>query len=120
VVGFGRRGSVMSLQCPQGAFQGLDRVGPLGGQVLGGSTTDTLQLQGVLELSSPVMSRLAGRPATCGLVMLFLGGSDLAWSQAGCQQILGRDPPWPSLTGYGTWLLLGGWEAPGRQVAPDR
>jgi hypothetical protein len=111
---------VLSLQRLQGAFQGLDRVGPLGGQVLGGSTTDPLQLQGMLEFSNPVIHRLAGRSATRGLVTLFLGGSDLAWSQAGGQQVLGRDPPWPPLTGNGTWLLLGGWEAPGRQVAADR
>jgi len=37
-------GSVMRLQCPQSALQGLDRVGPIGGQVLGGSTTDPLKL----------------------------------------------------------------------------
>jgi hypothetical protein len=51
----------MCLQCPQGALQGLDRVGSLGGQVLGGSATGPLQLQGVLEFSGSVITRLAGR-----------------------------------------------------------
>jgi hypothetical protein len=51
----------MCLQCPQGALQGLDRVGPLGGQILGGSATRPLQLQGVLEFSDSVITRLAGR-----------------------------------------------------------
>ena len=64
----------MGLQRPQSAFQGLDGVGPLGGQVLGGSATDPLQLQGVLEFSNPVIIRLAGRSATRGLVLLFLVG----------------------------------------------
>ena len=70
----------MGVQRRQGAFQGLDRVGPLGGQVLGGSATDPLKLQGVLEFSNPVIIRLAGRSATRGLVLLFLVGSaGLAW-----------------------------------------
>jgi hypothetical protein len=38
----------MRAQRRQGAFQALDRVGPLGGQVLGGSATGPLKLQGVL------------------------------------------------------------------------
>jgi hypothetical protein len=69
-----RLGSVMRLQGPQGALQGLDRVGPIGGQVLGGSTTDPLKLQGVLEFSNPVITRLGGRSATRGLVLQFLAG----------------------------------------------
>jgi hypothetical protein len=56
----------MGVQRRQGAFQSLDRVGPIGGQVLGGSTTDPLKLQGVLEFSNPVITRLAGRSATRG------------------------------------------------------
>jgi hypothetical protein len=39
-------------------------VGPLGGQVLGGSATGPLKLQGVLEFSNPGITRLAGRSAT--------------------------------------------------------
>jgi hypothetical protein len=39
-------------------------VGPLGGQVLGGSETDPLKLQGVLKFSHPVSTRLAGRSAS--------------------------------------------------------
>jgi len=64
----------MSLQRPKGALQRLDRVGPLGGQVLDGSATGPLQLQGVLEFSNPVITRLAGRSATRGLVLQFLAG----------------------------------------------
>ena len=45
--GLGAGPSVMRVQRRQGALQGLDRVGPLGGQVLGGSATDTLKLKGV-------------------------------------------------------------------------
>jgi hypothetical protein len=109
------------LQCPQGALQGLDRVGSLGGQILGGSATGPLQLQGVLEFSNSVISRLAGRRATRGLVLLCLvGHGDLAWSQAGCKQVLGRDSPEPTLTGDRAWLLVSGWEAPGGQVPADR
>ena len=52
-VGVGGRGGGMSLQRPKGALQRLDRVGPLGGQVLDGSATGPLQLQGVLEFSNP-------------------------------------------------------------------
>jgi hypothetical protein len=111
----------MSLQRPQGAFQGLDRVGPLGGQVLGGSATGTLKLQGVLEFSNPLSNRLAGRSVIQRLVIVITAGcSILAWSQAGCEQVLGRDSPEPTLTGDGAWLLVGGWEAPGGQVAADR
>jgi hypothetical protein len=70
----------MRLQCPQGALQGLDRVGPIGGQVLGGSTTDPLKLQGVLEFSNPVISRLDDPSAPGGLVLLLLvGDAGLAW-----------------------------------------
>jgi hypothetical protein len=50
-------------------------VGPLGGQVLGGLAADTLKLQGVLELSNPVVIRLNGRSSTRGLVLLYLVGS---------------------------------------------
>jgi hypothetical protein len=64
----------MRAQRRQGAFQALDRVGPLGGQVLGGSATGPLKLQGVLELSNPVSTRLAGGSAARGLVVLFLVG----------------------------------------------
>jgi hypothetical protein len=71
----------MSLQRPQGALQSLDRVGPLSGQVLGGSATDTLKLQGVLEFSNPVITRLGGRSATRGLVsQLLVVSVGLAWS----------------------------------------
>jgi hypothetical protein len=120
-VGAGRRGSVLRLQHRQGALQGLDRVGPLGGQVLGGSATGPLQLQGMLECSNPVINRLAGGPATRGPILLSLiGPVGLAWAQASCQQVLGRDAPEATLTGDGTWLLVGGWEAPGGQVAADR
>jgi hypothetical protein len=38
-----RRGDLMTLQHPQGALQGLDRAGPLGGQLLHGLTLHTLQ-----------------------------------------------------------------------------
>jgi hypothetical protein len=87
-------GWVMGLQRAQGAFQGLDRVGPLGGQVLGGSTMGPLELQGVLEFSNPVINRLTDSWATRRLVVLFLVGCvGLAWSQAGCEQVLGRDSP---------------------------
>jgi hypothetical protein len=112
----------MCLERRQGALQGLDRVGPLGGQVLGGSAPGTLKLQGMLELSNPVINRrLAGRSATRGLVLLCSVGSvGLAWAQAGCEQVLGRDSPELTLTGDGTWLVVGGGEAPGRQVAADR
>jgi hypothetical protein len=65
----------MGVQRRQGALQGLGRVGPLGGQVLGGSTTGTFKLQGMLEFSNPGITRLAGRSATRGLVLLFLVGS---------------------------------------------
>jgi len=64
----------MRLQRRQSAFQGLDRVGPLGGQVLGGSATGTFKLQGVLELSNPVITGLAGGLATRGLVLLCWAG----------------------------------------------
>jgi len=47
-VGVGRWGRVLCVQRRQGALQGLDRVGPLGGEVLGGSATGTLELQGML------------------------------------------------------------------------
>jgi hypothetical protein len=71
---------VLRLQRRQGAFQGLDRVGPLGGQVLGGSATGTLKLQGVLQFSNPVITRLGGRSATRGIIPLVLVGSvGLAW-----------------------------------------
>jgi hypothetical protein len=97
---------VLGLQRPQGALQGLDRVGPLGGQVLGGSATGTFKLQGVLEFSNPDITWLAGRSATRGLIFLFsVRCSGLAWPQAGCEQVLGRDSPEPTLTGDGTWLL---------------
>jgi hypothetical protein len=65
----------MRLQCPQSALQGLDRVGPLGGQVLGGSATGALKLQGgVLEFWNPVIARLASRSATQGIIPLLLVG----------------------------------------------
>jgi hypothetical protein len=116
-----RLGSVKRLLGPQGALQGLDRVGPLGGQVLGGSATGTFKLQGVLEFSNPDITRLAGRSATRGLIFLFsVRCSGLVWPQAGCEQVLGRDSPEPTLTGDGTWLLVGGWQPPGGQVAADR
>jgi hypothetical protein len=112
---------MMSLQRPKGALQGLDRVGPLGGQVLGSSATGTLEIQGVLEFSNPVSNRLAGRSVTQRLVIVITAGcSILAWPQAGCEQVLGRDSPEPTLTGDRAWLLVGGWEAPGRQVTADR
>jgi len=111
----------MSLQRPKGAFQGLDRVSPLGGQVLGRSATGTLKLQGALEFSNPVSNRLAGRSATQRLVILITAGrSILARSHAGCEQVLSRDSPRPTLTADGAWLLMGGWEAPGGQIAADR
>jgi hypothetical protein len=82
------------LQRLQGALQGLDRVGPLGGQVLGGSAAAPLKLQGVFEFSNPVSTRPAGRSVTQRLVVLITAGcSILAWSQAGCEQVLGRDSP---------------------------
>ena len=85
---------MMSLQRPKGALQGLDRAGPLGGQVLGGSATGTLKLQGVLEFSNPVSNRLAGRSVTHRLVSVITAGcSILASPQAGCEQVLGRDSP---------------------------
>jgi hypothetical protein len=65
---------VLRLQRRQGALQGLDRVGPLGGQVLGGSATGALKLQGVLELWNPVIARLASRSATQGIIPLLLVG----------------------------------------------
>jgi len=93
---------VLSLQRRQGAFQGLDRAGPLGGQVLGGLAAGTLKLQGVLELSNPVINRLAGGSAARGLVIpIMVGCSSLAWLQAGCEQILGWDPPCHTLAGDG-------------------
>jgi hypothetical protein len=80
VVGVGRRGSVLRLQRPQSAFQGLDRMGPLGGQVLGGSATGPLKLQGALEFSNPVITRLASRSATRGIIpLLLVGSAGLAW-----------------------------------------
>jgi hypothetical protein len=104
----------MRLQRPEGALQVLDRVGPLGGQVLGGSAAGPLQFQGVLEFSNPVSTRPADRSATRGLVLLFLDGyAGLAWSQAGGEQVLGRDSPEPTLTGDG----LGGWWAVGKRPA---
>jgi hypothetical protein len=54
----------MCLPCAQGALQGLDRVGSLGGQVLGGSATNPLKLQGMFKSSNPVITRLAGRTPT--------------------------------------------------------
>jgi hypothetical protein len=111
----------MRLQCRQGAFQGLDRVGPLGGQVLGGSATGTFKLQGLLKLSNPVITRPADRLATRAMSLLFwIWYSGLAWPQTGCEQVVGRDAPESTLTGDGAWLLVGGWEAPGGQVAADR
>jgi hypothetical protein len=47
----------MGVQRRQGTLQGLDRVGPIGGQVLGGSATDPLKLQGMFEFSNPVITR---------------------------------------------------------------
>jgi hypothetical protein len=92
----------MGLQRRQGAFQGLDRAGPLGGQVLRSLAAGTLKLQGVLELSNPVMHRLVGGSAARGLVIPIMAGcSSPAWVQAGCEQILGWDPPYPTLTGDG-------------------
>jgi hypothetical protein len=110
----------MGLQRPQGGLQGLDRVGPLGGQALGGSATGTFKLQGVLEFSNAVSTRLADRLATRAVVLFSVRCLGLAWPQAGCEQVLGRDAPEPALTGDGAWLLAGGWEAPGGQVAADR
>jgi hypothetical protein len=52
-------------------LHGLDRVGPLGGQVLGGSATGTFQLQGVLEFSNPVIIGLARRLAARVVVLRF-------------------------------------------------
>jgi len=49
-------------------------VGPLGGQVLGGSAAGPLKGQGMLEFSNPVSSRLGGRSAPGGLVLLLLVG----------------------------------------------
>jgi hypothetical protein len=96
-------------------------VGPLGGQVLDGSATGSLKLQGVLELSNPVITRLADRLATRAVALLFwIKCSGLSWPQTGCEQVPGRDAPEPTLTGDGAWLLVGGWEAPGGQVAADR
>jgi hypothetical protein len=70
----------MRVQRRQGMLQGLDRVGPLGGQVLGGLATGPLELQGMLEFSNPASTRLAGRSATPGLVLVFLVGQvGLAW-----------------------------------------
>jgi hypothetical protein len=103
----------MRLQRPQGGLQGLDRVGSLGGQVLGGSATGTLKLQGVLEFSNPVIDRLADRLATRAVVLFPVRCSGLVWPQTGCEQLPGRDAPEPALTGDGAWLLVGGWEAPG-------
>ena len=65
---------MLCLQRPQGAFQGLDHVGPLGGQVLGGSAAGPLKRQGMLEFSNPVSSRLGGPSAPGGLVLLLLVG----------------------------------------------
>jgi hypothetical protein len=111
----------MRLQCPQGGLQGLDRVGPLGGQVLGGSATGTFKLQGVLEFSNPVSTWPAGRLATRAVVLLlWIRCSGLAWPQTGCEQVPGRDSPKPTLTWGRTWLPVGGWDAPGGQVAADR
>jgi hypothetical protein len=111
----------MRLQRRQGALQGLDRVGPLGGQVLGGSATGTFKLQGVFEFSNPVSTWLADRLATRAVVLLFwIRCSGLAWPQAGCEQVPGGDSPEPTLTGDGAWLLVDGWEAPGGQVPADR
>jgi hypothetical protein len=94
---------MLCVQRRQGALQGLDRVGPLDGQVLGGSATGPLQLQGMLEFPNPVIDRLAGRSATRGASLLRLIGSvGLAWAQARCQQVLGWDAPEPTLTGDGT------------------
>ena len=69
--GLGRRAV---LAAPQGAFQGLDRVGPLGGQVLGGSVAGRLKRHGMLEYSNPVSSRLGGPSAPGGLVLLLSVG----------------------------------------------
>jgi hypothetical protein len=111
----------MRSQRRQGGLQGLDRVGPLGGQVLGGSATGSLELQVVLKLSDPVISRLVGGSMTRGPgPLLSVGYAGLAWSQTGCQQVLGWNSPEPTLTGGGARLLLGGWEASGGQVAADR
>jgi hypothetical protein len=68
-------------------------VSPLGGQLLNGLTTETLQLQGVLELSNPVSNRLASRSVTRGLVVFPGRLSGLLWPQVSRQQLLGRDPP---------------------------
>jgi hypothetical protein len=75
----------MPLQSRQSAFQGLDRVGPLGGQLLGGSATGTFQLQGVLEFSNPAITRLADRLAARAVVLFWIGCSGLAWLQTGCE-----------------------------------
>jgi hypothetical protein len=110
----------MRLQRRQGALEGLDRVGSLGGQVLGGSAAGTFKLQGVLEFSNSVITRLADRWATRAVVLFWIRSPDLAWPQTGCEQVPGRDSPEPTLTGDGAWLLVGGWEASGGQVAADR
>src|ERR671913_393202 len=94
----------MCLQCPQGALEGLDRVGSLGAQVLGGPATGTFKLQGVLEFSNPVITRLANRLATKAVVLFWIRSPDLAWPQTGCP---GRDSPEPTLTGDGA-LAAGG------------
>jgi hypothetical protein len=69
----------MRLQRPQGGLQGLDRVGPLGGQVLRGSATGALKLQGMLEFSNPVITRLADRLATRAVIFFSVRCSGLAW-----------------------------------------
>jgi hypothetical protein len=103
-----------ALAAPPGRAPGLDRVGPLGGQVLGGSATGTFKLQGVLEFSNPVSTWLADRLATRAVVLLFwIRCSGLAWPQAGCEQVLGGDSPEPTLTGMG----LGCWWAVGKRPA---
>src|SRR5215218_1993696 len=96
--GWGARPACCACSAP-GRLQGLDPVGPLGGQVLGGSAAGPLKRQGMLEFSNPVSSRLGGPSAPGGLVLLLLSGVRV-WRdrRPTASRSWVRDAPEPTLT----------------------
>jgi len=108
----------------QGLYRGLqrqDRAGPFGGQDLGSLPPGALQLQGMLKrLGAIPLSQGTARFSYWLVVLRMTGWWRGLPVQASPEQVLGRDPPLPGLTGDPAWLLPGAREAPGAQVATDR
>ena len=110
-----------ALAAPEGRSPGSGSCGPArrpGPRRLGGGSAPVPRRARVLESGQ----HQAGRPFGDSKARRCDHGGCwiLAWSQAGCEQVLGRDSPEPTLTGDGAWRLVGTWEAPGGQVAADR